>query len=105
MAVRDGRLVINGNLLPEGYPVAPGLLDIEPGTLQPDRYALLGDNRNPVSGQNLHAVVARDQVLGQVVGSLNVGGRTTTAAPRGAEGVERPEEVDEPRRTAQPPGT
>lgn len=74
VAVREGRLWINGAPCPEPYPRVPGGLRIEPGTLQADRYALLGDNRSISVEENLHAVVAREHLLGRVVGSWGLGG-------------------------------
>lgn len=70
--VRKGRLVINGSVSPEPYPTRPGPLHIKPGMLRPDRYALLGDNRNLGSEESVHAVVGLEQILGRVVWSLSL---------------------------------
>lgn len=83
--VRDGRLMVNGRLFPEAHPALPGSLRIEPGTLQADRYALLGDNRSLGSSQTVHAVVGHDQIRGKVVGSLPLSVRAIAASDeRGA---------------------
>lgn len=84
--VRNGQLLVNGRRLPEVYPALPGSLRIAPGTLQTDRYALLGDNRSLGSDQTVHAVVGREHILGQVVGSLPLSSRVTTSPSNG--GVE-----------------
>ncbi|MCP5520933.1 MAG: signal peptidase I [Verrucomicrobiales bacterium] len=69
VAVEEGRVMINGAPLEEDHAVTAGTLTIEPGRLQSGRYALLGDNRNYATGETIHAVVTRDQILGRVVGS------------------------------------
>lgn len=45
-------------------------LRIARGTLQAERYALLGDNRSLGVGETTHAVVARGQLLGRVIGTV-----------------------------------
>lgn len=64
--VRAGRLFVNGMPWREPQAVLPGSLSIRPGRLQPDRYALLGDNRSLDDFVPVHAVVARDQLVGRV---------------------------------------
>ena len=65
-----GQLYLNGTVLAERYPVEPGPLDIGPGRLFRDKYALLGDNRGLAGA--VHAVVAKNQLLGKVVGSFRL---------------------------------
>lgn len=79
VAVRDGRLTINARPVSEPYRILTGPLNISPGTLLPDRYALLGDNRDLSVNLTIHAVAGRDQILGRVIGSVRLGQRPTTA--------------------------
>ncbi len=81
VAVGDGRLLVNGESVQEGYRFLPGPLSIGPGKLQPDRYALLGDNRTLSAEETIHAVVARDQLLGRVMGSWRLSRPPTGADP------------------------
>jgi hypothetical protein len=65
--VIGGVLHVNRSRVAEPYPLNVGTLQIRRGKLMEDRYALLGDNRGLTSGQVVHAVVGRDQILGKVV--------------------------------------
>lgn len=69
IAVHRGLVEVNGTRLREDYATDPGQLEIGPGVLFAQRFALLGDNR--AGGAALvHAVAARSELLGRVVGSL-----------------------------------
>jgi signal peptidase I len=70
--LRRGELYINQLPLAEEYAVEPGWLSLGRGRLLEDKYALLGDNRSVSSSVFVHAVVAKDQVLGKVVYSLRL---------------------------------
>lgn len=85
VAVREGRLFVNNQPLPERYQVLPGPLNISPGTLLPGRFALLGDNRDMSVSLTIHAVVGQDQILGRVVGSVHLG-RVGTRDAQGLKG-------------------
>jgi signal peptidase I len=74
----DGELWIDGSPLPAPHETTPGRLTIAPGTLSPERYALVGDNRSQPTEQSVHAVVSRDQLLGRVVASWRPGQARTT---------------------------
>ena len=69
----DGQLWVDGTPLPAEHHLTPGPLTIAPGTLGPERYALVGDNRSLPTEQSVHAVVGRDQLLGRVVASWRPG--------------------------------
>lgn len=73
----DGQLWVDGALLPTAHDLTPGPLTIAPGTLGPERYALVGDNRRLPTDQSVHAVVGRDQLLGRVIASWRPGGPPT----------------------------
>lgn len=68
--VRSGRVQVNGVVQAASYDVQLGLLDIAPGRLLSDRYAILGDNRGIAPSSFVHAVVAPEQIVGRVVWSL-----------------------------------
>lgn len=103
--VRQGRLLVNELPCREGYGLLPGLLSIGPGKLQPDRYALLGDNRDMSAEETIHAVVARDQILGRVAGSLRLGRRESMTAADGEDVVQSTEGVGGPEPATHLPGT
>ncbi|MBI4661910.1 MAG: signal peptidase I [Verrucomicrobia bacterium] len=67
-----GRLCINGRPTALGHSIQPGLLSIGRGKLLEQKFALLGDNRALPLSQVVHAVVARDQIVGQVIFSLRL---------------------------------
>lgn len=67
VALKLGRLYINGLPLAERQPVQPGFLSISPGRLLSSKFALLGDNRDVGVYQAVHAVVAKDQIVGKVI--------------------------------------
>lgn len=50
--------------------VEPGWLNLRRGRLLDGRYALLGDNRSLPTSVSVHAIVAKDQIVGKVVHSL-----------------------------------
>jgi signal peptidase I len=70
--LRAGQLHINRQLMAEPYPVEPGGLSLGEGRLLDDRYALLGDNRSISPSLSVHAVVARDQIVGKVIRSIRL---------------------------------
>ncbi len=70
--LKQGVLYINGNSQQENYPVEPGLLSIDRGTLLRRRFATLGDNRNVSAAQAIHPIVAQDDILGRIVFALGL---------------------------------
>ena len=68
--VSQGRVRIDGEPLPEPYPVELGGLSIGRGRLAPGKYALLGDNRNLTEASVVHAIAGKDRILGKVIWSL-----------------------------------
>lgn len=68
--VADGAVRIDGQPAVEDYPTARGGLVIRPGFLYPDRYAVLGDNRDAPEGELFFAVIPQERVYGRVVASL-----------------------------------
>jgi type IV secretory pathway protease TraF len=70
--VRHGRVTVDGSRLPLDHPVELGFLDIAPGRLLADRYAILGDNRGVEPSAFLHAVVSPSQMLGKVVAAARL---------------------------------
>lgn len=70
--VLQGKLRINRRPFAEAYAVERGRLNLRRGRLLEDRYALLGDNRSVSSFTVVHAVVAKEQIVGKVVRSLRL---------------------------------
>lgn len=70
--LRQGSLYVNQRPFSEEYALEPGWLNLRRGRLLEDRYALLGDNRSVSSDVFVHAVVAKDLILGKVVHSLRL---------------------------------
>lgn len=70
--VRNGQVTVDGSRLPLEHAVELGFLDIAPGRLLADRYAILGDNRGVEPSAFLHAVVSPNQMLGKVVAAARL---------------------------------
>ena len=70
--VRHGQVTVDGSRVPLEHAVELGFLDIAPGRLLADRYAILGDNRGVEPSAFLHAVVSPSQMLGKVVGAARL---------------------------------
>lgn len=64
--VRHGLVEIDGVRPVANFEVEPGWLDIAPGILMNDRYAILGDNRSIDASSFIHAVVSSSQIVGKV---------------------------------------
>lgn len=73
VGTRNGRVFVDDHPLAEdGYQTLPGWLEIRPGRLLDDSFAVLGDNRSLPASVQVHAVVPRREIVGKVVGSLRV---------------------------------
>lgn len=71
--VADGVLYVNDKAMVEKHPIRAGQLSVGEGTLAPRKYALLGDNRHGAASVLVHGVVAEEQIVGRVVGSVPFG--------------------------------
>lgn len=70
---RNGHVFIDDRPLPEnGYDTLPGLLEIRPGRVIDDSYAVLGDNRSLPAAVLVHAVVPKSGIVGKVIGSFRI---------------------------------
>ncbi len=72
VAVQSGSLLINGIQNIEGHGIEPGELTIEKGKLLNGRFALLGDNRAFSVAEQIHAVVAKSDMVGKVIYSFGL---------------------------------
>lgn len=63
--VRDGRVYINGKLLPEPWTPNPASYSREAVTLGPNEYYVLGDNRNNSSDSHTWGPVDEKQLIGK----------------------------------------
>lgn len=71
VGTRNGRVFVDGHPLAENsYETLRGWLEIRPGRVIDDSYAVLGDNRSLPPGVMVHAVVPKDGIVGKVVGSF-----------------------------------
>jgi signal peptidase I len=70
VAVQSGSLLINGLQNLEGHGIEPGELTIEKGKLLNGKFALLGDNRAFSVAEQIHAVVAKSDMVGKVIYSF-----------------------------------
>ena len=64
--VVDGRVIINGELLQEPYPLNSGSYSYGPITVGPDEYFVLGDNRNNSSDSHSWGMVSIKKIIGKV---------------------------------------
>jgi signal peptidase I len=71
--LRLGELYVDDAIRAEPYSVASGTLSLRKGRLLPDRYALLGDNRSVSVAASVHAIVAKDQIVGKAILSCRLG--------------------------------
>jgi len=70
---RNGHVFVDDRPLAEkGYDTLPGRLEIRPGRVIDDSYAVLGDNRSLPPAVLVHAVVPKSGIVGRVIGSLRL---------------------------------
>ena len=65
--ISNGDLYVNGALVSEAHPMKRGSLAVGKGKLFPGKLAILGDNRALPPAQMVHAVVAREEIVGKVI--------------------------------------
>ncbi|MBX3746882.1 MAG: signal peptidase I [Verrucomicrobiae bacterium] len=68
--VAHGTVCVNGTALPEPWPVLHGPLDVLPGHLAANRYAILGDNRSGSEFILFYAVMPPERLAGQAILAL-----------------------------------
>jgi len=66
VAVRDGRLLVEGQPVDEPYVPEPMAYEVEPTKLAPDTFWVLGDNRNASEDSHSWGAVPRHQFVGRV---------------------------------------
>jgi signal peptidase I len=74
LEVVEGTLYVNQQPIVEEHSVQEGFLNIGRGKLATGRFALLGDNRGLPEGQTISAIVSKNDMVGQVVYCVPVGG-------------------------------
>ena len=67
VAVKRGRLYINGGRVNENHTIYPGYLNVGQGKLLPGDFATLGDNRAISSATAVHPIITQADILGKVV--------------------------------------
>jgi signal peptidase I len=70
VALRNGKLYLDGLAVRERHPIQAGPLNISEGRLLPGRFALLGDNREAGLYQSVHAVLGKSEIIGRVICSV-----------------------------------
>ncbi len=63
--IKDGRVFVNGQLLPQNYNTNPGSYNFGPVTVGPDQLFVLGDNRNNSSDSHSWGTLPRADVIGK----------------------------------------
>jgi signal peptidase I len=63
--VVDGRVMINGEALPETYPLNEGSYSYGPVVVGPDEYFVLGDNRNNSSDSHSWGMLPAKNIIGK----------------------------------------
>ncbi len=63
--VKSGRVYINGNLVPETFPINHASYDWGPATIGPDQYFVLGDNRPESSDSHAWGLVPKRDIIGK----------------------------------------
>ncbi|MDE3091756.1 MAG: signal peptidase I, partial [Chloroflexota bacterium] len=63
--IDNGRVLINGEALPEPYPLNPASYSSAPITVPPHEYFVLGDNRNSSSDSHSWGTVTADKIIGK----------------------------------------
>ncbi len=67
IAIRNGRVYINGQPLEEPYLREPTLGYLPPTRIPPMHYYVLGDNRNGSSDSRVFGPIPRDRILGRAL--------------------------------------
>lgn len=63
--ITDGTVLINGEPLPEAYPLNPGSYSYGPVVVSPDEYFVLGDNRNNSSDSHSWGLLPAKNIIGK----------------------------------------
>ncbi|MCA1553639.1 MAG: signal peptidase I, partial [Chloroflexi bacterium] len=63
--IREGRVFINGQPLPQNYNTNPGTYSYGPVTVGPDQLFVLGDNRNNSSDSHSWGMLPRSDLIGK----------------------------------------
>ena len=67
IAFNGGKLLVNGLVIPEPYLKLPSNWDVDPRTLGPSEYYLVGDNRTMPPELHTKGAVERRRILGKVL--------------------------------------
>lgn len=72
LSVQAGALLVNGVGYAEEYTTEGKRLEIGTGELNPDRYALVGDNRSLTTDELVHAIAGSVDITGRVTWALRL---------------------------------
>uniref|UniRef100_UPI0035A22E94 signal peptidase I n=1 Tax=Microseira wollei TaxID=467598 RepID=UPI0035A22E94 len=65
--VKDGKVFVNGKVLPENYTKEAAKYELNFVKVPQDRYLVLGDNRNNSSDSHVWGFVPREKIIGRAV--------------------------------------
>lgn len=65
--IRDGKVIVEGEVLEENYIQAPPVYTWGPDTVPEDQYLVLGDNRNSSSDGHVWGFLERESIIGRAV--------------------------------------
>jgi signal peptidase I len=63
----EGRLVVNGRIIPEPYVKYPCLWEREPEQVRPDEYYVVGDNRSMALIDHTEGRARRERIMGKML--------------------------------------